>query len=331
MADLSVVDLTVEYRTGGYAVRPIDGLSLEAKGGAVALLLGPSGCGKTSLLSCVAALLRPRSGSIRLGGLEVTSLGARAVTAYRRRKVGIVFQSFNLVPSLTALENVTVPLRAVGTRWRTARARAADMLDELGLTDRMRHRPSHLSGGEQQRVAVARALALDPLVILADEPTAHLDYAQVEDVLGILRTRAAEGRVVIVATHDPRLLPMADQVVELGSSRSHSDPSREPVELRSGDRLGPGSWASFSRSRTKETLILPSTAKTSEELGEVVSGGHFFEEKTTAVHDHDRSGTKGGNRDDADRVRVSYPSSDHRDGTLRAGRRVDVRHGGGAS
>ncbi len=215
MGTLHVNDLVVEYSSGGYAVRPIDGLNLEVSAGSLALLLGPSGCGKTTLLSCLGGILRPTSGRIALGDLDVTTLDPRALTTYRRRTVGIVFQAFNLLPSLTAFENVMVPMDAAGVSRREARQRAEELLARVGLQDRMRHRPGDLSGGQQQRVAVARAIALDPPLILADEPTAHLDFIQVEEVLRLIRELASGDRLVVVATHDTRMLPLADQVVEL--------------------------------------------------------------------------------------------------------------------
>ena len=210
-------NLVVEYSVGGYVVRPIDGLDIDARPGELSLLLGASGCGKTTLLSVLAAILRPHRGSVRLDATEVTRLSGRALNDYRRHRVGIVFQAFNLIPSLTAAENVQVPLRAAGTGRRDARRRAAALLGEVGLGGRQSHRPGELSGGEQQRVAIARALALDPPLLLADEPTAHLDHVQVDGVLRLLREIADAGRMVVVATHDDRLVPIADRVVELGA------------------------------------------------------------------------------------------------------------------
>jgi len=209
-------DLTVEYAGGGQVVRPIDGLDIEIHAGDMSVLLGASGCGKTTLLSVLAAILRPLRGSVRLNGTEVTQLNGRTLNDYRRRRVGIVFQAFNLIPSLTAAENVQVPLRAEGLGARVARRRAAEMLRQVGLAERQAHRPGKLSGGEQQRVAIARALALDPPLLLADEPTAHLDQVQVDGVLRLLREIADAGRMVVVATHDERLVPLADSVVQLG-------------------------------------------------------------------------------------------------------------------
>jgi putative ABC transport system ATP-binding protein len=215
VTDLRVRGLCIEYRTAGYAVRPIDGLDLDATSGELVMLLGPSGCGKTSLLSSLAGLLKPAAGSIRVGDTDVTSLTGRRVNDYRRHGVGIVFQSFNLVPSLNALENVTSPLRAGGWERRRARSRGLELLELVSLADRAHARPGALSGGQQQRVAIARALAHDPPLIVADEPTAHLDFVQVEGVLRLLRDLATPGRLVVVATHDHRMTPLADRVVEL--------------------------------------------------------------------------------------------------------------------
>jgi putative ABC transport system ATP-binding protein len=197
---LEVSDLVVEYASGGYAVRPLDRVTFTAEDGELVVLLGPSGCGKTTLLSCIAGLLTPTSGGIHLEGTDVIALSGRELAHYRRARVGVVFQAFNLIPSLSARGNVLVPLRLAGVSRRQARARAEELLTLVGLTDRLRHRPSQLSGGQQQRVAIARALVHDPPLVVADEPTAHLDHVQVEAVLRLLRDLAAPGRVVIVAT-----------------------------------------------------------------------------------------------------------------------------------
>jgi putative ABC transport system ATP-binding protein len=236
-ADLKVRDLVIEYSSGGYPVRPIDGLSLDASGGELVLLLGASGCGKTTLLSAIAAILTPTSGTIHVGDTEVTALRGGALTEYRRAGVGVIFQSFNLVPSLTALENVAMPLWGAGVKGRAARQRASVLIDRVDLADRVKHRPGDLSGGQLQRVAIARALAHDPPVVLADEPTAHLDYIQVEGILGLLRELATPGRVVVVATHDDRLLPLADRVVELSPRAAASSGPPEVIELADGQAL----------------------------------------------------------------------------------------------
>jgi putative ABC transport system ATP-binding protein len=237
MGDLKIRELVVEYSSGGYAVRPIDQLNLDVTARSLAILLGPSGCGKTTLLSCIGGILRPTSGQILFDDIDVAALDARSLATYRRRTVGIVFQAFNLIPSLTALENVMVPLRAAGIHRRIARARAGELLARVGLEDRMSHRPGDLSGGQQQRVAVARAIALDPPLVLADEPTAHLDFIQVEEVLRLIRELADDDRVVVVATHDSRMLPLADRVVELVPHLAVTDQPPETTELTANEVL----------------------------------------------------------------------------------------------
>jgi putative ABC transport system ATP-binding protein len=237
MGDLSIQDLVVEYASGADTVRPIDGFSLDVAAGSLVILLGPSGCGKTTLLSCLGGILKPTSGAIKFGDVDVTALDARGLSTYRRETVGIVFQAFNLVPSLTALENVMVPLLASGMSRRAAFKKAEQLLSRVGLQDRMSHRPGDLSGGQQQRVAVARAIALDPPLILADEPTAHLDFIQVEEILRLIRELASGDRMVVVATHDSRILPLADRVVELVPDFASTDRPPETVELEAGEVL----------------------------------------------------------------------------------------------
>jgi len=229
--DLEISDLTIEHASAGYVIRPVSGLTLRATSGSLVLLLGPSGCGKTSLLSCLGGILTPTHGRIQFGDIDVTGLTGASLTAYRRHTVGIVFQAFNLVPSMTALENVMVPLRNGGVRRAPARARAGELLDQVGLGDRSRHRPGALSGGQQQRVGIARALAFDPPLVIADEPTSHLDHVQVEGVLTLLRQLADGNRLVVIATHDQRLQPIADRVVELDTGRDlGADVTPVPVE-----------------------------------------------------------------------------------------------------
>ena len=215
MTLLEITDLTVEYSSGGYKVRPLNDFTLHADKREITVLLGASGCGKSTLLSAIAGLLRPLTGSIRVGDAEVVGLGNRALTRYRQTSVGVVFQAFNLIPSLSARENIEIICRTAGQSRTAGRQRAEQLLEMMDLGDRMNHRPGSMSGGQQQRVAIARALALDPPVVLADEPTAHLDYIQVEGVLKTLRDLADADRAVIIATHDERLLPLADRIVEL--------------------------------------------------------------------------------------------------------------------
>jgi putative ABC transport system ATP-binding protein len=237
MTRLVVDNLTVEYVSGGYRVRPIHERSFTAENGQLVVLLGPSGCGKTTLLSCLAGLLTPTSGEIRVDDIEVTALRGASRSTYRRDTVGVVFQAFNLIPSLSARANVMVPLRLAGTGRAAARQRAGELLDQVGLSDRGGHRPGQLSGGQQQRVAIARALAHDPPLIIADEPTAHLDSIQVEGILRLIRDLAAAGRLVIIATHDDRITQLADQVVELTPHTPDVERGPHPLHAAAGDLI----------------------------------------------------------------------------------------------
>jgi putative ABC transport system ATP-binding protein len=234
---LQIDELTVAFESGGYLIKPLDGLSFAAEDGELVVLLGPSGCGKTTLLSCMAGLLTPTSGSVRFGDIEVNGLSGAAMSAYRRCTVGVVFQAFNLVPSLTALGNVMVPLQLAGIRRAEARSRASELLHLVGLAERGHHRPAQLSGGQQQRVAIARALVHDPPFVVADEPTAHLDHIQVEGVLRLLRQLAQPGRTVVVSTHDDRVSQLADRVIELVPHFSGIELPPEPCELAPGEVL----------------------------------------------------------------------------------------------
>jgi putative ABC transport system ATP-binding protein len=227
---LVVDDLTVAFESGGYVIKPLDGLSFTAEDGELVVLLGPSGCGKTTLLSCIAGLLTPTSGQIRFGDVAVHELKGPGASAYRRNTVGVVFQAFNLIPSLSARGNVVVPMRLSRVPRGEAKARADDLLNRVGLGERTHHRPAQLSGGQQQRVAIARALVHDPPLIVADEPTAHLDHIQVEGILRLLRDLAAPGRIVVVSTHDDRVTQLADRVVEMAPHFSDAD--RQPEERR---------------------------------------------------------------------------------------------------
>ncbi len=238
-----LTDMVVSYTKGDTVVTPIDHLDLDIERGSLVLLLGPSGCGKTTLLSCMAGILRPTSGTVEVDGIDVTAIDDRRLTEYRRNTVGIVFQAFNLIPSLTALDNVAVVMRSAGRGAPDARRIATELLESVGLGERLRHRPGDLSGGQQQRVAIARSLALDPPVILADEPTANLDHVQVESVLRILRSLTSRGRTVVVSTHDHRLLALADRVVDLGGGSlgptpdQHRQAPTTSFDLTSGEVL----------------------------------------------------------------------------------------------
>ena len=208
------------FQRGPTTVRALDGVDLEIKGGEFVALEGPSGSGKTTLLQLLGALDRPSAGDIVFEGRDLAALRDRQLAELRLRSFGFVFQQFNLIPTLTAVENVEVKLVPVGG----SRERALQLLGEVGLADRSDHLPAHMSGGEQQRVAIARALSVDPRVVLADEPTGNLDTATGREIIELLAGLAAEhGSTVIVATHDadlaaraPRRLAMRDgQIVAL--------------------------------------------------------------------------------------------------------------------
>ena len=279
-AHLEVRDLTIEYSSGGYIVRPIDHFHLDTRGGELVLLLGASGCGKTTLLSVLAGILTPSSGSVMVGDTQVVGLSGAALTQYRRRRVGIVFQAFNLLASLTASENVQIPLRGAGVRPHAARQRALDLLGQVGLSDRVEHRPGDLSGGQQQRVAIARALAHNPPVLLADEPTAHLDYLQVDGVIRLLRSLADSGRLVIVATHDDRLVPLADRIVNLTPRRDTEARAPETVHLEPGEILfhqGDAGELVYIVERGAIDLVRTREDGTEERFTSVQPGGYFGE------------------------------------------------------
>lgn len=215
MNKLVVTDLVVEYLSDGYTVSALDGLSFDAKPGELVVLLGPSGSGKTTLLSCLAGILTPTAGTIDFDGTVINDLRGQSLANHRQSRVGIVFQAFNLIPSLSAQENVAAPLLVSGTKRHVALKRAAELLATVDMSHRAKHKPAELSGGQQQRVAIARALAHDPAFLLADEPTANLDYVNAEAIIRLLRDLRSSGRLLIISTHDDRLIPVADRVVSM--------------------------------------------------------------------------------------------------------------------
>jgi putative ABC transport system ATP-binding protein len=210
--------LTKSYGEGDTIVRALDDVSIELGRAEFTAIMGPSGSGKSTLMHCLAGLDSVTSGSVQIGDTELNGLSDKKMTQLRRDRVGFVFQAFNLVPTLTALENITLPLDIAGTKpdqqWLDS------VIDTLGLRDRLSHRPSELSGGQQQRVACARALAARPEIIFADEPTGNLDSRSTTEVLGILRSSVTNlGQTVVIVTHDPRAAAYADRVVFLADGR----------------------------------------------------------------------------------------------------------------
>ena len=218
-------DLTRRYGSGDAAVDALRGISLDLQRGRFTAIMGPSGSGKSTLMHVLAGLDEPTSGTVRIDGVEITTLKERQLTQLRRDKVGFIFQTFNLLPMLTAQENLVLPLTIAGRKtddvWLDTLVRAVD------LGDRLDHRPSELSGGQQQRVAIARALVSRPVVIFADEPTGNLDSKTGDEVLGLLRRSADEfGQTIVMVTHDARAATVADRIVFLQDGRIELDCGR---------------------------------------------------------------------------------------------------------
>ena len=216
---LELRNLTRAYELGGEKAG-VFGVSLEVPAGCLAVLAGPSGSGKTTLLQLAGLLDEPDEGEVRLNGESVSALPEKARCELRLRRLGFVFQAFNLVPVLSALENVMLPLQLQGMKEEGARRGAAEALDRVGLSDRLEHRPGQLSGGQQQRVAIARALAPKPLLVLADEPTASLDHAHGGPLMDLMAEQCrASGVSFLVASHDPSVIARANLVFRLEDGR----------------------------------------------------------------------------------------------------------------
>jgi putative ABC transport system ATP-binding protein len=214
-------DLTKRYRVGDVDVTALDGINLHVDDAAFVAIVGPSGCGKTTLLNMIGALDTPTSGRVRVAGVDVTAASQADRSMLRRHKVSFVFQTFNLFPALTALENVR--FGADAARAPGAAERAQQALAQVGLAERQRHFPHQLSGGEQQRVAIARALATGNPILLADEPTGELDFRTGVQILGVLEEQARAGMTVLVVTHNREIARVADRVIELSSGQIVSD------------------------------------------------------------------------------------------------------------
>ncbi len=216
MALIQTNNLTKVYGKNETAVTALDRVNLKVNGGEFVAVMGPSGCGKSTLLHLLGGLDRPTEGQILIDGLQLSDLNDNALAEMRRRRIGFVFQFFNLIPVLNAVENAALPLLLDGVPATTAIEHARTWLDKVGLAERALHRPDQLSGGQQQRVAIARALVADPVLILADEPTGNLDTRASDEIAGLLRQVADDwGRAVVMVTHDPRIAAYADRIVFL--------------------------------------------------------------------------------------------------------------------
>jgi putative ABC transport system ATP-binding protein len=219
VAVVELREVTRVYRLGGGEVRALDGVTLVVEEGEYLAVMGQSGSGKSTLLNLLGCLDRPTSGRYLLAGRDVSGLDDGDLSRERNLRLGFVFQSYNLIPHLTVLENVEVPMEYAGVSSRRARERSTALADRMGLGDRLDHRPSQLSGGQQQRVAIARALANDPAVLLADEPTGNLDSATGREILDLLDELSAAGRTLIVVTHDPGVAARASRTIHMLDGR----------------------------------------------------------------------------------------------------------------
>jgi len=224
------VDVQKVYRMGKEKVHALRGINLDIHGGEYVSIMGPSGSGKSTFFNMIGGLDKPTTGKVYIDEVDVAQLDAQELAWLRCRKIGYIFQTFNLIPVMTAIENVTLPMTFAGLDNDESRDKGAELLKLVGLGDRLQHRPVELSGGQQQRVAIARALANDPMIILADEPTGNLDLKTGEDVIEILKTLKAKRNVtVITATHDHKMLAASDRVVWVRDG--HIDQIKQRAQL----------------------------------------------------------------------------------------------------
>lgn len=216
MSLIQAENLTKVYGTGETAITALDHANLQVNPGEFVAVMGPSGCGKSTLLHLIGGLDRPTEGSVSIDGQPLAKMSDDAVTQLRRRKIGFVFQFFNLIPILSSVENASLPLLLDGSNPAKAKQQAREWLTKVGLGERLNSRPDQLSAGQQQRVAIARALITEPVLVLADEPTGNLDTKSSDEIAGLLKQVAKEwGRAVLMVTHDPRIAAYADRIIFL--------------------------------------------------------------------------------------------------------------------
>ncbi len=238
MSLIQAEQLTKIYGKGETAVTALDHVNLSVNAGEFVAVMGPSGCGKSTLLHLMGGLDRPTEGRVIIDGRVLTDLTDAALTELRRRKIGFVFQFFNLIPVLDATENAALPLTLDGLSPAKAKARATEWLTKVGLGNRLHSRPDQLSGGQQQRVAIARALVAEPALILADEPTGNLDTRASDDIAALLRQVSDEwGRAVVVVTHDPRIAAYSDRIVFLKDGTIVDETRLEAQKASNSERV----------------------------------------------------------------------------------------------
>lgn len=223
MGIIELHDVYKIYKMGDTEVRALDGVTLDFAEGEYAAIMGPSGSGKSTLLNLLGCLDRPSTGSYVVGGQDVSEMTDDELSDIRSRYLGFIFQSYNLIPQLTVLENIEVPLYYQGRHEDESRARAVELAEAVGLGDRLHHRPNELSGGQQQRAAIARSLANNPLVLLADEPTGNLDSHTEAEILELMDKLNAEGKTIIVVTHDDHVADRASRIVRMKDGRVNSE------------------------------------------------------------------------------------------------------------
>ena len=224
MAIIEVKDLGKTYGEGNAIVTALNSVNLAIEKGQFVAVMGPSGCGKSTLLHLIGGLDRPTTGSVSIDGKDISKMKDEELTELRRRKMGFVFQFFNLIPVLSAVENAALPLILDGIKPEAAQARAAEWLERNQMGDRLTHRPDQLSGGQQQRVAIARAMVSEPLMLLADEPTGNLDSRSSDEIASLLRQAVTDwGRTILIVTHDPRIAAYADRIVFLKDGKVVDD------------------------------------------------------------------------------------------------------------
>ncbi|HUU59847.1 MAG TPA: ABC transporter ATP-binding protein [Phycisphaerae bacterium] len=228
-------DLSKVYRMGGQDIYALRDMVLDVYRGEYLSVMGPSGSGKSTLFNMIGALDSPTQGTVTIAGVDLTEQTSRQLAYFRNRHIGYIFQAFNLIPSLTALRNVMLPVLFSGADTHGAAARAEEVLTEVGLADRLHHRPDELSGGQQQRVAIARGLAMEPAIMLADEPTANLDLHTGEEIINILRRlRDDRGVTVITATHDHKMLDKSDRILWIKDGQRDRLEKRADLDIRVG-------------------------------------------------------------------------------------------------